>query len=169
MDKPYVYGSLERFYKAKGQNCRGTFPLMSYLALRSNIPSSATHPCRCSSACFPFPLLLSASLQQEQEIGWKLAPPSPPSVASHETMTDERTCRRLSVSWVWTINAAGLYKWWNHHRQWSRQIEREQIKTGTDMILECEIETGACRPVMKVTATVFRLMLFSCARFSWTC
>lgn len=73
MDRPYVYSSCEQFNKAKGQNCRGTFPLMSYLALRSNIHSSATHPCRCSSACFPFPLLLSASLQREQDVGWKLA------------------------------------------------------------------------------------------------
>lgn len=62
MDKPYVYSSCEQFNKAKGQNCRGTFSLMSYLALRSNIHSSAIHPCRCSSACFPFPLLLSAFL-----------------------------------------------------------------------------------------------------------
>lgn len=79
MDRPYVHSGFEWFNKAKGQNCRGTFALMSYLALRSDIHSSATHPCRCSSACFLFPLLLSASLQQEQDVGWKLASFSPTS------------------------------------------------------------------------------------------
>lgn len=115
MNRPCVYKSCKQSQKGKGQNCRATFPLMSLLAQSSNIHSLPTHPCRGSSACFLFTLFLSASLQQEQEVGWEW-PPSSPSlpwrktmVTSHETMIDEQTSYCLTGSLL-SIFIVGMYE-----------------------------------------------------------